>query len=164
MATAIARPIRRPALRRPSPHPRWPPSCGRRRGTGRRRPARSSATARGAAAPDVVRVTLESDEDLDRFVRSLAARCEDARERRALQEGARRFALGRAADAAARGPCPAPEGGAIRVERGAVTERTVKDAAAAGARLVLAPRAVLTPLAREKARALGIEIERERRC
>ena len=52
----------------------------------------------------------------------------------------------------------------MRIERGAVTERTVKDAAAAGARLVLAPGAVLTPLAREKARALGIEIERERRC
>ena len=50
----------------------------------------------------------------------------------------------------------------MRIERGAVTERTVKEAAAAGARLVLAPGAVLTPLAREKARALGIEIERER--
>ena len=34
-------------------------------------------------------------------------------------------------------------------------------AAKAGGRLVLGPRAVLTPLAREKARALGIEIERE---
>jgi len=52
----------------------------------------------------------------------------------------------------------------MRVERGAVTERTVKEAAAAGAGLVLAPRAVLTPLARERARELGVEIERERRC
>ena len=43
-----------------------------------------------------------------------------------------------------------------------MTERTVKEAAKAGARLVLGPGAVLTPLAREKARALGVEIERER--
>jgi predicted amidohydrolase len=50
----------------------------------------------------------------------------------------------------------------MRVDRGAVTERIVKQAADAGARLVLAPRAVITPLAREKARALGVEIERER--
>ena len=45
-----------------------------------------------------------------------------------------------------------------------MTERTIKKAADAGARLVLGPGAVLTPLARDKARALGIEIERERRC
>ena len=52
---------------------------------------------------------------------------------------------------------PAPRA----IDRGAVTERTVAAAAKAGGRLVLGPRAVLTPLAREKARALGIEIERE---
>jgi hypothetical protein len=98
-------------------------------------------------------VTLESDEDLDRFVRSLLARFES--DGAAIRAGRLRFSLGR----------PGPGGGgALRIERGAVTERTVKDAAAAGARLVLAPGAVLTPLAREKARALGIEIERERRC
>ena len=65
----------------------------------------------------------------------------------------------------------APEGAAWRgrplrpasraIDRGAVTERTVAAAAKAGGRLVLGPRAVLTPLAREKARALGLEIERE---
>ena len=43
-----------------------------------------------------------------------------------------------------------------------MTERTIKQAAEAGGRLVLGPGAVLTPLAREKARALGIDIERER--
>ena len=50
----------------------------------------------------------------------------------------------------------------VRVARGAVTERTIKKAAEAGGRLVLGPGAVLTPLARERARALGIDIERER--
>ena len=51
----------------------------------------------------------------------------------------------------------------VRIDRGAVTERKVEEAAKAGARLVLGPGAVLTPLAREKARAKGIEIEREMR-
>jgi hypothetical protein len=49
-----------------------------------------------------------------------------------------------------------------QVEKGAVTERAVMAAAAAGARLVLGPRAVMTPLARDKARALGVPIERPR--
>ncbi|WP_066944679.1 hypothetical protein [Microtetraspora fusca] len=48
-----------------------------------------------------------------------------------------------------------------RREKGAVTERHVAAAAAAGARLVLGPRAVLTPLARERVRATGLVVERE---
>jgi hypothetical protein len=50
---------------------------------------------------------------------------------------------------------------ARRVERGAVTERVVRDAARAGERLILGPGAVLTPLARDRARASGVEISRE---
>jgi len=48
-----------------------------------------------------------------------------------------------------------------RVEKGAVTERMVAAAAKAGAALVLGPRAVLTPLARDKARALGVPVRKE---
>jgi len=48
-----------------------------------------------------------------------------------------------------------------RVARGAVTERVVRDAAQAGERLVLGPGAVLTPLARDLARASGVEISKE---
>jgi hypothetical protein len=49
-----------------------------------------------------------------------------------------------------------------RIEKGAVTERMVAAAAKAGAALVLGPRAVLTPLARDKARALGVPVHKER--
>jgi hypothetical protein len=52
--------------------------------------------------------------------------------------------------------------GVRRIERGAVTERMVRDAARAGERLVLGRGAVLTPLARDRARADGVEIEKER--
>jgi hypothetical protein len=97
-------------------------------------------------------VTISSDADLDRFVRALAARFEDAGQRAAARDGRLRFTLGS-------GTAPV---GVMRVAHGAVTERTIKKAAEAGGRLVLGPGAVLTPLAREKARALGIDIERER--
>jgi hypothetical protein len=96
------------------------------------------------------RVTLDSDDDLNHFVHALLARFENARERDAIRSGRLRFTLGRGGSAT----------DVVRVERGALTERKVEQAAKAGARLVLGPGAVATPLAREKARALGIEIER----
>ena len=95
-------------------------------------------------------VPLDSDADLDRFVRSLAARSPE--ELDAIRAGRLRFTLS-GASAGHR---------TVRVERGAVTERKVDEAAKAGGRLVLGPGAVLTPLARDKARAKGIQIERER--
>ena len=49
-----------------------------------------------------------------------------------------------------------------RIERGAVTEAVIKAAARAGERLVLGRGAVLTPLARDRARASGVPIEKER--
>ncbi|HET8950328.1 MAG TPA: hypothetical protein VFN44_07450, partial [Solirubrobacteraceae bacterium] len=109
-------------------------------------------------APAAEPVPLRSDADLDRFVLALLARFEDPAQREAIRAGRVRFTLAAAGAAA---PAPAP-GDAIRVARGAVTERKVVEAAKAGARLVLGPGAVLTPLAREKARSLGIELERER--
>jgi hypothetical protein len=48
------------------------------------------------------------------------------------------------------------------VESGAVTEALVREAARAGERLVLGRAAVLTPLARDRARASGVEIVKER--
>jgi hypothetical protein len=50
---------------------------------------------------------------------------------------------------------------ARRIERGAVTEKVVRDAARAGERLVLGRGAVLTPLARDRARASGVEVTKE---
>ena len=101
-----------------------------------------------APAGGVERVTIGGDDDLNRFVRDLLTRAD----RDAILAGRVRFTLGEAA---------APQADTTRIDRGAVTERAVAAAAKAGGRLVLGPRAVLTPLAREKARALGIEIERE---
>ena len=103
----------------------------------------------------VERVSVAGDDDLNRFAHALLARPQD---HEAIRAGRLRFTLGGRVEETA------PPPGVVRVDRGAVTERKVEEAARAGARLVLGPAAVLTPLAREKARALGIEIERERRC
>jgi hypothetical protein len=114
-----------------------------------------------AAAPEErgsERVQLRSDADLDAFVRALAVRFESPDERAAILSGAVRFRL---AGASVEEPSSRST---IRVESGAVTERAVRDAARTGARLVLSPRAVLTPLARDRARSLGVEIEKEKRC
>lgn len=114
-----------------------------------------------AAMPDgatVERVVLRSDADLDAFVRGLVRRMENPGDRAAILSGKVRFQL---AAGPVAGASAAP---VVRVETGAVTERTVKEAAKAGARLVLSPRAVLTPMARDRARSLGVEIEKERPC
>ena len=113
-------------------------------------------------APDgvaVESVALRSDADVDAFARGLARRCKDPGEREAILAGKVRFQLAPAS--AASPPAAAPT---VRVEAGAVTERAVKEAAQAGARLVLSPRAVLTPMARDRARSLGVQIEKEKPC
>ena len=110
----------------------------------------------GGAA--VEHVELRTDAELEAFVSGLARRLESPGERDAILSGRVRFRLGA-------GPAEGVPGAqTIRVESGAVTERAVKEAARAGARLVLSPRAVLTPTARDSARSLGVEIEKEKPC
>jgi hypothetical protein len=104
-------------------------------------------------------VKIDTDEDLERFIRELMTRLENPRERLAIRKGQLRFLLCRSETVGQ--PQGAPP---VRVKKGAVTERVIRQAASAGTRLVLAPGAVLTPLARDRAKALGVQIERERRC
>lgn len=100
-------------------------------------------------------VRLATDRDLDAFVRSLLRLFENPKTRADLKAGRLTFRLAGTASGA--------PGQTRRIDSGAVTERHIADIAATGAGLVLGPRAVLTPLAREKARALGVSIEKERR-
>ncbi len=109
-------------------------------------------------------VNLSTDEDLAAFVARLL---DLAPEQRAeLRSGRKRFRL--AALAAPAAPAAQTRGNGRagspvrRIESGAVTERMVNAAAQAGERLVLGRWAVLTPLAGDRARAAGVEIEKER--
>jgi hypothetical protein len=100
-------------------------------------------------------VRLATDRDLDAFVRTLLRLFENPKTRADLKAGRLTFRLA--------GTSSTTPGQVRRIDSGAVTERHITDIAASGAGLVLGPRAVLTPLAREKARALGVKIEKERR-
>lgn len=149
-APTAATPTSEPAPRRPAADTRSAPAAP---------PTPARQTPVGAT---VETVTIDSDEDLQAFVRSLVTRLESPRDRLAIKAGRLRFSLRRSA---------APVGAATtqtkpvtHVERGAVTERQVRSAHAEGIRLVLARAAVLTPLARETARTLGVQIERETQC
>lgn len=102
-------------------------------------------------------VRIADDADLDRFARQLLTLFENPKNRQDLRAGRLRFRLEGGTTSAVPETRPVQ-----RVDTGAVTERQVKAAAEAGRRLVLGRRAVLTPLARERARALGVPIEKER--
>lgn len=103
-------------------------------------------------------VRLTDDKDLDTFVRKLLRLFESPKTRADLKAGRLRFRLAPGSGAAmANGQAQVTH----RIDSGAVTERHIADLA--GGTLVLGPRAALTPLAREKARTLGIVIEKERR-
>jgi hypothetical protein len=100
-------------------------------------------------------VSLRTDADLAGFVLHLLHLFENPKHRDALRAGRLRFQLAATA-------VPGSVQPTHRVEKGAVTEAVVTAAAKAGARLVLGPRAVLTPLGRDRARAAGVEIVKER--
>ena len=100
-------------------------------------------------------VSIRTDADLGNFVLHLLHLFENPKHRDALRAGRLRFRL--AAPAAGGWAQPSH-----RIEKGAVTEAMVAASARAGARLVLGRRAVLTPLARDRARATGVEIVKER--
>ncbi len=108
-------------------------------------------------------VNLSTDEDLAAFVRRLLDL--EPGERDELRSGRKRFTLsasGRPAALAAPAARAVPDAAVRRIERGAVTEAAVSAAARDGQRLVLGRGAVLTPLARDRARASGVQIEKER--
>jgi hypothetical protein len=118
-------------------------------------------------------VNLSTDEDLAAFVKRLLDL--DPGQREELRSGRKRFRL--ASPQTLSVPAGAGQVGAghsngaeragpsapvRRIERGAVTEAVIAAAARAGERLVLGRGAVLTPLARDRARASGVQIEKER--
>jgi hypothetical protein len=100
-------------------------------------------------------VRIATDNDLDTFVRQLLRLFENPKTRADLRNGRLSFRL-------AGGPASSLAT-SHRIDSGAVTERHIVDIAVSGGGLVLGRKAVLTPLAREKARALGVSISRERK-
>jgi len=126
-------------------------------------PARLPAPAPASLAA-VEPVAIASDGDLAAFVRRLVALLDDPASGAAVRAGRHRFVLAGGGAAPARAPAPAAAPAAPAtpvVLSGAVTETKIAAHAGAGT-IVLAPGAVVTPLARDKARALGLKLEARR--
>jgi hypothetical protein len=124
--------------------------------------AAAGAAGSGPTGDEAAReVRVSSDAELAALVQRIAAECADPSRRQDLLAGRVGYRLAGA-------PAPAPEPGAgadavtvLRIERGAVTERHVREAARNGATVVAARGVVVTPLARDRARISGVDIEKE---
>lgn len=112
-------------------------------------------------------VRITSDQELDQFARRLLEMFENPKHRADLRNGWLRFSLSGAPPGRTNlaGPrtSAGPASSARRVPKGAVTERDINAAAEAGQGLLLSSGSVLTPLARERAKALGVPVEKEKR-
>jgi hypothetical protein len=105
-----------------------------------------------------VDVAIANDSDLNAFARDLAAAAEHDDVREAVKTGAVTFALARRGDA----PQPKTAQSPHRVEKGLITETMVTEIGRSANRIVIGKGVVVTPLGRDKARELKIEIVRDR--
>ena len=104
-------------------------------------------------------VRLVSDADLAAFVRRLIGLLDDPATGAAVRSGRHRFTLD-TLEPATRSLPPAAVADHTTVLSGAVTEAKINLFAKTGT-VCLAPDAVVTPMARDRIRALGLKIERK---
>jgi hypothetical protein len=154
LAEVLAGQPEKPEVSRvPADRPAGPYRSG---GQPRDRDGLATPVPRGQTVTPVPReqtVRLHTSEDLRSFVLHLVELAADPARRQDILNERLRFRL--------EPPLGAVEAAVHRLDKGAVTERAVRAAARDHARLVLGRRAVLTPLARDAARALGVAIERD---
>lgn len=125
----------------------------------------AAAAGSGRRLPAGTVVRISSQADLDAAVRRLLADAADPKKRADIEAGRVRFHLvATASSEAGSAPSRSPAGSSPghRVDKGPLTERHVIAAARETTVIIIGERVVVTPLARERARATGIEIRRER--
>jgi hypothetical protein len=129
----------------------------------RLRGGQASGTARPQVREEMV--AIRNDAELAAFVRRLADIMKDGRSREEIEQGRWQFRLGaqggmplQAAAVPASPAAPATQ--VARIERGMVTERQVESLPAGTARLVVGKAVRFTPLARDRLRLKGIDVER----
>ena len=119
------------------------------------------------ADPVVEEVTITSDDALAAFVKRLLSLSKNTEEWLSIEEGQRTFRLKCGAAAAApkaREPEGMVEERTERIEKGPVSEARIVALGRAGVtRLILGKTALLTPLARDRAREMKIHIQKETR-
>lgn len=119
--------------------------------------------AKHAAAPAGEAVSIRSDADLAAFARRVLELAEDPKTRAAIASGRHPFHLagGAASPAAVSAhPIDSHRTDSHRIDKGVVTEAVIGKLPKGTQRLVLGAGVSITPLARDKARARNISIER----
>jgi hypothetical protein len=134
--------------------------------TARAQGAAAERPTAGSSAPRVESVSISSDAELQAFVRRLLDLSADPAGREALRSGRHGFRLASGGGAPRAGNGAAETGGPERngdqrIDSGVLSESKVIGLARSGRRIVLGKRVVMTPLARDKARQLGVKLERE---
>ncbi|MCB1499958.1 MAG: hypothetical protein KDK07_09245 [Bauldia sp.] len=114
-------------------------------------------------------VAIRSRDDLDRFARDIAEASAEPGIKAAILGGRVGFQpVGGVAAAAPpppgrpAAPGPAPAGGAFEMKTGVLTETRVVEIARSHRKIVLGTEVVLTPLARDKAREMRLELTRQK--
>jgi hypothetical protein len=124
------------------------------------------AAAEGRSAE--INVAIGSREDLDRFARDIAEVAGEPKVRSAILSGALGFRpVGASAPAAASGANAsparsAPPGGTYEVKSGVLGETKIVEIARTHRKIAVGADVVLTPLARDKARELKVELTRQK--
>lgn len=113
----------------------------------------------GATGAEVI--AIRSQADLDAAIRRVLSDAAHPARRAAVQSGKVKFVLGEAKPVGTNQGARATGAQVHRVERGALTERHVRAAGQQGASIHISRRVVVTPLAKERARAMGVEIVKE---
>jgi hypothetical protein len=125
---------------------------------------------KAAAAPATAeeRIAIANDADLIGFARRVLSLAGDPAKAKEIAAGRYPFRLDRPANVQA-GAVPAPRAApqpsapaaqSHRIDNGVVTESTLNRLPRGLARLVLGPGVTVTPLAKDRARALGLTFER----
>jgi hypothetical protein len=109
------------------------------------------------------RVSIASDADLVAFARRVLSLAGDPVQAKEIAAGRYPFRLGRPAtshNAATPAQPGAPVAQSHRIDSGVVTESTLNKLPRGLSRLLLGPGVTVTPLAKDRARALGLTFER----
>jgi hypothetical protein len=99
--------------------------------------------------------------DLDAFARGILSAGEDAALRKAILGGDVRFEIAGGAEPRSSQKAPA-KGGSFHMETGVLGETKLVELARSHSKIVVGSDVVVTPLAREKARQLKVEIARQK--
>jgi hypothetical protein len=120
-----------------------------------------------ASAPAEERIAIASDADLVGFARRVLSLAGDPAKAKEIAAGRYPFRLDRPATTAQASAAPAPRAAppapaaqSHRIGSGVVTESTLNKLPRGLSRLLLGPGVTVTPLAKDRARALGLTFER----